>query len=192
MLKIFHKIQLSFLLIISLTLLCSFLILTSISQAAELQFKGGSIKMPANPKEYKEDDIDLPWGKATQENYEAKDPATDIIYHFATFTFSNPTKTLNLSGLRKVKKFFLKNRGCVATTLKEDVFLDANKHAWPQTTFEGVCKAPVRFQITVLIAENQVFWFEVYRNGISGIRLEKGYLTKTLNDFISSFILKSN
>lgn len=167
-----------------------FSIPASVAQADNLKFNGGSVKMPAKPGEPREESVSLPWGDAIQKSYEARDSKTGIIHLFATFTFTNQVKILNESGLQKVQRFFLKNRGCVATTLKEIILSDSDGRIWPQIAFEGVCEAPERFQIAVLIANERLFWFQVYREGIESLNSKKVLLDEALSSFVAGFIIQ--
>ena len=100
------KIKLTKAIIGFFTLFC--FISTTGAQATILTFDGSSIEMPAKPGEPSENEVALPWGKATQKSYEAFDPASGTTCHFASFAFVNRKKTLNKAGLLKVREYFLK------------------------------------------------------------------------------------
>lgn len=152
-----------------------------------LTFNGGSIVMPAEPAKPLENEVSLPWGKAIEKSYEAFDSASGTTLLVATFEFKNPRKILNKAGLLKVREYFLRHRGCTAKTLPINDLQDASGKIWPQTVFGGVCKAPVEFQIAVLIVDNKLFWFEAYRNIFQNPKAKKMTLDEALRRFVAEF-----
>jgi hypothetical protein len=64
---------------------------------------------------------------------------------------------------------------------------DGSGIVWPQTVFRGICEAPVEFQIAVLIVDNKLFWFEVYRNIFQNPNSKKMTMDEALRRFAAGF-----
>ncbi|RPI79353.1 MAG: hypothetical protein EHM45_03270 [Desulfobacteraceae bacterium] len=157
------------------------------AEAVVLTFDGGSIVMPAEPGEPFDNEVSLPWGKAIQRSYQAFDPTIGTMFLFATFEFKNPKKSLDKIGLRKVRAYFLRSHGCTAEVIMGKELRDASGAIWPQTMFGGVCKAPERYQITVLIAQRKLYLLQVYRNMFNNPQAEKMPMNETLRRFAAGF-----
>ena len=179
------KIKLTKAIIGFFTLFC--FISTAGAQATVLTFDGGSIEMPAEPGEPSENDVSLPWGKAVQKSYQAFNPAIGTTFLFATFEFRSHKKRLDVAGLGKVREYFLKNHGCTAEAIVGKELRDASGTIWPQTVFTGVCKAPERYQIAVLVADGKLYWLHIYRNIFDNPNAEKMTMDEALKRFVAGF-----
>ena len=121
-----------------------------------------------------EEPVTLPCGQARETVRRATDDFTNTTYLFGTYDWPKAVTTvatkkvgtkIDETGLRKVRAYFLRNRGCVAHDLRTEPLSDKDGKLWPQTAFEGSCKGGDSFRAVFLLVNGSLYHFQAVHLG---------------------------
>jgi hypothetical protein len=147
--------------------------------------QGFRMVLPGPSKTYQEA-VALPWGKATETIRQVEDAFTNTMYLFGTYAWARARTTTDRASLRKMRAFFLKNRGCGAHDLRGAALADAQGKVWPQTVFEGECEAGDSFRVAFLLVGNALYHFQAVQQATLH-RLTRLPLDEALVRLVGSF-----
>jgi hypothetical protein len=115
--------------------------------------------MPAVSQVY-QGPAELPWGKATEIEYQAGDAAKDTLVLFATYAWQRAGTKIDKAGLAKVRTFMLRNHGCGADDVRGMRLQDGKGKIWPQTIFQGECESGESFIAAYLVVNGSLYQFQ--------------------------------